>query len=551
MYHNCNKQDARIGSLIDKKNDTDHFNEEVNDGLTKAEYLLYNNKLGLLGHGGFGDVYKVRHKQSSEIFAIKEIDVYHVASKLLMESPMKPKTPVRDNISKNKRDTNKILNSLINEVLMMKKLRHPNIVKLKAFYLGLQDFTPFSRKISLVLEYSSHGSLLKYIKSRGGKKLTELVSSGITYQLIKGLEYLYEQRIVHGDVKAANILIFDNGVIKLCDFGLSFQFNFDEYLNTDDGKENEKFNQINNGKVSENDIETLPAIGSAYWLAPEVILKRICTHKSDIWSLGATIIEMLTGKPPFANYGPLVACHAVGKGEKIVYPCDISNSCKSFLDSCFIFNPFLRSGIKDLKHHEWIKKGKNIMEFVELDDDIADDITSDLGDTQCIKQDLKHDAKNFKTPNFDENGKSNYLLEKYKEDENEEDKISFDLKNILLSPTKATTQYLHMVPTLNDKESFIEIQEIYLDILIDSIRNRDKEKTTQLLRIGYEYLEENPREIKRLCLSGTLPILNTTFSRNSTSIQKLVHLICKHYHQQGTEWLQASGICPYSISHAS
>jgi len=225
-------------------------------GLSLSEFKDFDNRIGLLGHGGFGDVYKIRQKSTGHVYALKEIDVGHVTSKLLMESPMKAKTPIRNKAGQ-KRDQNKILQRLLNEVVMMKEMNHPNIVSLKNYYCSMDQVTT----ISLILEYAEHGSLLRYIKEQSTKKLTELITSGIVSQILDGLDYLGDHRIVHGDIKAANVLIFGDGVIKLCDFGLSFQFDLEDF-------DIENINQT---------VDTLSTIGSAYWMAPEVILKRICT----------------------------------------------------------------------------------------------------------------------------------------------------------------------------------------------------------------------------------------------------------------------------------
>ena len=93
-------------------------------------------------------------------------------------------------------------------------------------------------------------------------------------QVIKGLDYLHQMGVVHRDIKGANILLTKEGIIKLADFGGAMRL-------TGDNK-------------------TFSMMGTPYWMAPEMIEnKGEITTSCDIWSLGCTIIELLTGKPPY------------------------------------------------------------------------------------------------------------------------------------------------------------------------------------------------------------------------------------------------------------
>ena len=98
-------------------------------------------------------------------------------------------------------------------------------------------------------------------------------------QLLVGLKYLHEQRVIHRDIKAANILVDDRGTIKLADFGSS--------------KRLDSMGMINNGNLSLR--------GTPYFMAPEVFLQIGHGQKADIWSVGCTILQMVTGQPPWKN----------------------------------------------------------------------------------------------------------------------------------------------------------------------------------------------------------------------------------------------------------
>ena len=104
--------------------------------------------------------------------------------------------------------------------------------------------------------------------------------------MLEGLKYLHGNDIIHRDLKCANVLVDNMGVIKLSDFGASKKIlqSFDDY-----GVKSEKLSKS--------------VIGSPYWMAPEVIKKTGHGKPADIWGLGCCVLEMLTSKPPWTEYG--------------------------------------------------------------------------------------------------------------------------------------------------------------------------------------------------------------------------------------------------------
>ena len=131
------------------------------------------------------------------------------------------------------------------------------------------------------------GSLESLLSLYGG--LRENVISNYTYQILKGLEYLHTNKIIHRDIKAANILV-NKGVWKLTDFGASKKI-------LEDIKQ-EKYKSF---------------IGTPYWMAPEVITQQGHGRFADIWSLGCTVYEMLTSKPPFSEFNEFAAMSNIVK----------------------------------------------------------------------------------------------------------------------------------------------------------------------------------------------------------------------------------------------
>jgi serine/threonine protein kinase len=131
-------------------------------------------------------------------------------------------------------------------------------------------------------------------------KMNEKLVAGYVIQVLEGLDYLHHNDIVHGNLKAANILITQSGGVKLSDIGISLNLLALEHVrkgvprmpNWDAG-----ISLITRAfKGAHKGISCTPN-----WSAPEVINLKGTYTKSDIWSLGCTIIELLTGKPPYGN----------------------------------------------------------------------------------------------------------------------------------------------------------------------------------------------------------------------------------------------------------
>lgn len=121
---------------------------------------------------------------------------------------------------------------------------------------------------------------------------------------------MHSQGIVHRDIKGANILTTKNGIVKLTDFGVATRL-------TDDDK-----------RVS--------FVGTPYWMAPETIeMTGNTTTSCDIWSLGCTVIELLTGNPPYYNLMQVPAMIRMVEDDCPPLPEGISNECQNFLTLCF------------------------------------------------------------------------------------------------------------------------------------------------------------------------------------------------------------------------
>ncbi|KAG0008499.1 hypothetical protein BGZ80_003367 [Entomortierella chlamydospora] len=222
---------------------------------------------------------------------------------------------------------------LMQEVDLLKSLAHPSIVK-------YEGFIKTYGYLNIILEFVENGSLLTTLKAFG--TFPEKLVVAYVVKILEGLVYLHGKEVVHCDLKAANILTTKNGNVKLSDFGVSL-----------------------NLKVKESDFGAVA--GTPNWMAPEVIELKGASPASDIWSLGCTIIEMLTGRPPYAELLAMTTLFRIVEDERPPLPNDLSMDLLDFLCQCFQKDPALRPSARELGRHIWIKRNFASRELKPMD----------------------------------------------------------------------------------------------------------------------------------------------------------------------------------------
>ncbi|KAG8365759.1 hypothetical protein BUALT_Bualt17G0005300 [Buddleja alternifolia] len=209
-------------------------------------------------------------------------------------------------------------------------LNHKNIVK----YLGsLKTKT----HLHIILEYVENGSLANIIKPNKFGPFPESLVAVYISQVLEGLVYLHEQGVIHRDIKGANILTTKEGLVKLADFGVAT-------------------------KLTEADANTHSVVGTPYWMAPEVIeMSGVCAA-SDIWSVGCTVIELLTCVPPYFDLQPMPALFRIVQDEHPPIPDSLSPSITDFLRQCFKKDARQRPDAKTLLSHPWILNSRRALQ---------------------------------------------------------------------------------------------------------------------------------------------------------------------------------------------
>ncbi|KAH9913912.1 uncharacterized protein B0H18DRAFT_1047052 [Fomitopsis serialis] len=263
------------------------------DGKPPTQFQLGN----CIGRGQFGAVYRALNLNTGQMVAVKRIRLEG-----LKEDEIK---------------------QLMKEVDLVKSLSHPSIVK----YEGMARDTD---SLSIVLEYAENGSLGQTLKAFG--KLNERLVAGYVVKILEGLHYLHQSDVVHCDLKAANILTTKTGNVKLSDFGVSL-----------------------NLRAMEREMKDVA--GTPNWMAPEVIELKGASTKSDIWSLACTVIELLTGRPPYSEIAnSMSVMFRIVEDSMPPLPDGCSQSLQDFLRQCFHKDPTKRPSAEELCEHEWLKK---------------------------------------------------------------------------------------------------------------------------------------------------------------------------------------------------
>ncbi|BGP47541.1 Protein kinase of the Mitotic Exit Network [Rhodotorula kratochvilovae] len=214
------------------------------------------------------------------------------------------------------------LPDIMSEIDLLKNLHHPNIVQ----YRG---YARTSTSLYIILEYCENGSLSAIIKKFG--RIPESLVGLYTLQVLQGLQYLHDQGVIHRDIKGSNILATKEGSIKLADFGVATRV----------------------GGAPDSAV-----VGSPYWMAPEVVDQSGASPASDIWSLGALVVELLTGKPPYHFLDPMPALFRIVNDDAPPLPSGASAGVRDFLTQCFQKDANLRVGARKLLRHPWMVAAK-------------------------------------------------------------------------------------------------------------------------------------------------------------------------------------------------
>lgn len=275
--------------------------EIVNPNNPRERYTLLNQ----VGSGATGNVFTAIDVKTSEKVAIKVIDIRKQVKKIL----------------------------ILTEISVMKSNKHPNVVNYYDSYL-VDEY-----QLWVIMEYMQFGPLTDLVTTL---ILREGQVAVIARETLKAIEFLHSNKIIHRDIKSDNILLGQDGQVKVIDFGFCAQ-------------------------LDHSDEKRRTFAGSPYWLSPEIITRKAYDTKTDIWSLGILIIEMLEGAPPYLNEAPLKAIYLIASRGKPPIDYDrLSPQLADFLDKCLNIDPEARATATDLLKHPFLDLAEPLSSIVPL-----------------------------------------------------------------------------------------------------------------------------------------------------------------------------------------
>ncbi|XP_044521484.1 STE20-like serine/threonine-protein kinase isoform X2 [Gracilinanus agilis] len=401
--------------------------------------------IGELGDGAFGKVFKAQNKETNVLAAAKVIDT----------------------------KSEEELEDYMVEIDILASCDHPNIVKLlDAFY--------YENNLWILIEFCAGGAV-DAVMLELERPLTESQIQVVCKQTLEALNYLHENKIIHRDLKAGNILFTLEGDIKLADFGVSAK-------NTRTIQRRDSF------------------IGTPYWMAPEVVMcetskDRPYDYKADVWSLGITLIEMAQIEPPHHELNPMRVLLKIAKSEPptLAQPSKWSSNFKDFLKKCLEKNVDARWNTSQLLQHPFVTVTSN-KPIRELIAEAKAEVTEEVEDGK--EDDDDEETENSLPIPANKRASSDLSIAS-----SEEDKLSQNaciLESVSEKTERSTVGDKAQSSIINEKTADGEPEKIVErsneDITVDHLENIVE------LQNGIGLVKENKTEEKELKVEETIEV---------------------------------------------
>ncbi|XBW35393.1 hypothetical protein QEN19_000959 [Hanseniaspora menglaensis] len=324
------KQKKKIGKVLNDSFREDKYIAKLASSLSNV--TIKWRKKDFVGGGSFGDVFSAINLDTGGILAVKQIKIQR---------------------SKN---MEKIFPRIKDEMTVLEVLNHPNVVQ----YYGVEVHRD---RVNIFMEYCSGGSLASLLEH--GRFEDEVIIQVYSLELLEGLAYLHQSGVVHRDIKPENILLDRNGVVKYVDFGAA------ELVTKQGTKKIGTRSMMHSSKsivpgANSSSKNNNDMMGTPMYMAPENITgkkKGSRLGSDDIWSLGCVILEMATGKRPWANLdNEWAIMYHVAAGHIPQFPTkdELSVGGVQFLSKMLKHNPDQRSTAVELLLDSWITEIRRI-----------------------------------------------------------------------------------------------------------------------------------------------------------------------------------------------
>lgn len=360
------------------------FEKNYGNKFVVGEYLVEYKRIG---KGSFSSVYRGYHQTTNNQVAIKKIEL--------------------DSVKKIKQRIKK-------EIQICKMLKHPNVIET---YDVIND--RIGGNIYIIMEYCGEGHLGNILKN---KPISEEDAKHYMKQISNGLKYLMDNSILHRDLKPQNIMINNSNNIKIADFGFARHFQTDTIA------------------------ETL--CGTPLYMAPEIMKNRKYNYKSDLWSVGVILYQMIFGRRPYYANNILDLLKKIEQ-EKIRFDesIDVSDECKNLIINLLQINPENRIEWNEFFIHPWIATN-NSDESIKISINLADsfeDTIQKITEQSKINSIVYDNIDLLQESGYDENGDSDSLLSSSEEFENTTKIASINLNENYIKPAKEETNKEYVV----------------------------------------------------------------------------------------------------------
>ncbi|TPX33360.1 hypothetical protein SmJEL517_g03723 [Synchytrium microbalum] len=258
-----------------------------------------------IGRGAYGEVFKGIEKSTGVPVAIKILDF--------------------------EADTSDDIEDIRKEIQILSTLDTPYVTKYYGSYV-------LGSRLWIVMELCSGGSCLDLLKPG---VFEERHIAIVMKELLRGLQHLHSSGKIHRDIKAANILLSEDGDVKLADFGVSAQ--------------------ITSTMTRKNTF-----VGTPYWMAPEVIVRSAYNEKADVWSLGITAIELAKGLPPNSHLPPMKVLFIIANQDPPMLKGGFSPEFRDFVAKCLAKRASQRPDASSLLTHPFIQSAGETLILKEL-----------------------------------------------------------------------------------------------------------------------------------------------------------------------------------------
>ena len=400
-----------------------------------------------LGEGAYSTVFKVRRNIDNKIYALKKV-------KLL-------------NLSEKEKE-----NSL-NEVRILASVKSNFVVSYKEAFFDEKDNT-----LCIIMEFADRGDLYQKIVQH--KKSAILFEESdiwrIFIQLVKGLKSLHDLKILHRDMKSANVFLFSNGSAKLGDLNVS--------------------------KVAKRGLGYTQT-GTPYYASPEVWKDKPYDNKSDVWSLGCVLYEMITLRPPFRAQNMEGLYNKVCKGQFSRIPDKFSDDLYKVVQFLLQVNPISRPSCEQILNHPIVQKRIEYFKSFAGDDDTEDKC---LLKTIHMPKNLLFLSDKLPKPNYDKQFKSSNNNGMNVEESQNHNYRSFNRG-------KNNENQNNNIKDQIENKDFNKGIHIKKQIKLSPLPNIPEEK--RMLKLNSNLIENNKQEILRVGLNNS----HSTNNINNTNIR--------------------------------